>query len=245
MSRIIAIWGCPNSGKTTFALNLTKAIHDGYGAKVICVFADSTTPTLPVLFPNHKAGDIRSLGTVLSHTDITQDAILKNLVTTDAVKNIGFLGYTDGENRWTYPEYSQDKAAAFFDAAMSLADYIIVDCGNKLTGTLAFAAISKADSIFRICKPDLKAISFFSSQIPLYGDLKYRMEEHQPVLNVPEQGSCLPVEEAAQHFGCEKLILPFAPEIRQQAMNGQLFGKVTHKGYRKTMDILLRKAAGQ
>jgi CO dehydrogenase nickel-insertion accessory protein CooC1 len=50
---IISIWGCPDSGKTTFTAKLTKAIHNETGAKVIAIFADSATPSLPVLFPNN------------------------------------------------------------------------------------------------------------------------------------------------------------------------------------------------
>jgi MinD-like ATPase involved in chromosome partitioning or flagellar assembly len=239
MSKLIAIWGCPNSGKTTFTVRLAKAINDETGAKTICVFADSATPTLPVLFPNTKAAELRSIGTVLSQTEITPAAVLKNLVTTDKAGNIGFMGYTDGENRWSYPEYSGDKAAAFLDALSNLAGYVVVDCGDKLTGTLAFAAIRNADTIFRICKPDLKAISFFSSQTPLYGDLKYRMDEHQPILNVLEQGLYMPIEEAAQHFKCGKFIIPYAAEIRQQAMHGLFLDKVSNTAYNNAIKKML------
>jgi len=235
MSRTIAVWGCPGSGKTTFTVRLAKAIYTETGAKILCVFADAATPTLPVLFPNQKASELKSIGAALSRTEITQEAVLKSLVTTDTAKNAGFMGYTDGENRWSYPAFSEDKAKALLDAAAALADFVIVDCGNKLTGPLAFAAVSKAGAIFRLCKPDLKAISFFSSQAPLYGDIKYRMEEHLTVLNVTEQALFMPVEEAAQHFKCEKYILPYAPEIKAQALNGAFFGKVADKAYNKAI----------
>jgi len=245
MNRIIAIWGCPDSGKTTFAAKLAKSIHDEYGAKVLCVFADSATPTLPVLFPNKKASHINSIGSVLSRPEITREAVLKSIVTTKEARNIGFAGYADGENRYSYPEYSEDKAAAFYDTAASLADFIIVDCGNKLTGLLAYTAIHKAANIFKLCKPDLKAISFFSSQSPLYGDAKYRMEEHTTVLNVKEQDLYMPVEEAAQHFKCGKLIIPYAPEIKRQGMNGQFFDKVSNRAWGKAMKNIMLTAVGE
>ena len=241
MSRIIAIWGCPDSGKTTVSVRLAKAIHDETGEKIICVFADAATPTLPVLFPNRKKNDIHSIGTVLSQTEITEEAMLKSLVTTDKAKNIGFLGFTDGENRFSYPEFSAEKAAALLDAAASLADTVIVDCGNKLTGTLAFAAIRKANAIFRICKPDLKAISFFASQTPLYGDRKYRLGEHQTVLNVQEQDLYMPIEEAEQHFKSD-FTLSYAPEIKRQALSGQFFDKVTTPAFNKAMNKIMLAA---
>jgi len=243
-SRIIAIWGCPDSGKTMFTTRLTRAIYDNCGSSAICVFADSATPTLPVLFPNRKASDMRSIGEVLSRTEITEDAVLKSLITTDSAKNVGFMGYTDGENRYSYPEFSPEKAAAFFKTATTLADFIIVDCGNKLTGLLAFTAINKADCIFKLCKPDLKAISFFSSQSPLYGDVKYRMNEQFTVMNVNNKDLFLPVEEAAQHFKCGKLILPYAPEIKQQSLNGEFWNKVSDRDFNKIMKKIMFMATG-
>jgi MinD-like ATPase involved in chromosome partitioning or flagellar assembly len=244
MSKVIVVWGCPDSGKTTFTAKLSKMLYDKYGKKIICVFVDSATPTLPVLFPNKRASHINSIGAVLSRPEITKEAVLKSIVTTKEARNIGFVGYTDGENRYSYPEFSENKAAAFYDTAASLADFVIVDCGNKLTGLLALTAIGRASHIFRLCKPDLKAISFFSSQAPLYGDAKYRMAEQKAVLNVQEQDLYMPVEEAAQHFKCGKLIIPYAPEIKAQTMNGQFFDKVANKAWGKAMKKITHLAAG-
>lgn len=242
MSKIFAIWGCPDSGKTTFAVRLAKAIYDEQGTKVICVFADAVTPALPVLFPGDN--DLLSVGYALSQTEITPDAVLCSLVTTDTAKNIGFLGFTDGENRYSYPEYSKDKAAALLDAAATLADVVIVDCGSELKEVLAFAAVSKADTIFRICKPDLKAVSFFSSQMPLYTDQKYRLREHLTVLSVPEQELYMPIGEAAMHFGCEMHIIPYAPEIKRQSLGGSIFGKVTKKAWNNAIRHYAALAVG-
>jgi hypothetical protein len=122
---------------------------------------------------------------------------------------------------------------------------VIVDCGNKLTGLLAFSAVTKADAIFRICKPDLKAISFFSSQTPLYGDMKYRMDEQITLLNVPEWDLYMPVEEAAQHFKCGKLIIPYAPEIHQQALDGLFFEKAANKAFSNAMKNAMLQAVEQ
>jgi MinD-like ATPase involved in chromosome partitioning or flagellar assembly len=241
MSKIIAVWGCPDSGKTAFSVKLTKAIYSEQGKKVICVLADAATPTLPVLFPDKKPDELRSIGAVLSGTEITREAVLKNLVTVKGAKGVGFMGYTDGENRWSYPEFSKEKAGDLYDALSALADFVIVDCGNKLTGLLAFSAISRAEAIFKLCKPDLKAISFFASQAPLYADVKYRMDEHTAVLNVKEQPLYMPVEEAAQHFKCDKLIIPYAPEVKQQSIDGQVFDSVKNKAFDKAMKKILDK----
>jgi MinD-like ATPase involved in chromosome partitioning or flagellar assembly len=240
MGKVIAVWGCPGSGKTTLCIKLAKALHDKHGMKVICIFADSAAPTLPSLFPNRKVSELRSIGAALSHTEITEDAVLKSIVYTKKARNIGFMGYTDGENRYSYPELSREKAAALLDTAASLADIAIVDCGTKLTGPLAYTAICVADSIIRVCKPDMKAISFFSSQLPLYGNVRYRLEEHHTVLNVNDNE--MPVQDAAQHYDCINHIIPYTKEIRQQAMNGLLFDKVSGKPFNKAIDRIIRLA---
>ena len=43
-ANIIAIWGSPNSGKTTFATKLATAIYDNYQSTVIVVYPDLETP---------------------------------------------------------------------------------------------------------------------------------------------------------------------------------------------------------
>jgi hypothetical protein len=138
MSKVISIWGSPNSGKKTFAVKLAKAIYDTYTAKIICVFVDNMTPVLPVLFPNYKCEDLPSVGTVLSKTEIEPDDMVAHFVTVKGMSNIGFMGYTDGENHFSYPEFSVDKAKHLIDAATSMADFVIIDCTSDLNEAFNF-----------------------------------------------------------------------------------------------------------
>ena len=75
--KIIAVWGSPNSGKTTFATKLATAIYDSYQATVIVLYTDLETPVLPVLFPNSKPEDIGSVGVPLSKTEVDRDEVIK------------------------------------------------------------------------------------------------------------------------------------------------------------------------
>ena len=111
-AKIIAVWGSPHSGKTTFATKLATAIYDNYQATVIVLYTDLETPTLPVIFPNEKAEDIGSGGIPLSKTEIDTDDVIKNLVTIKERQNFGFIGYREGDNKFTYPRFGKAKAEA-------------------------------------------------------------------------------------------------------------------------------------
>ena len=110
--KIITVWGSPHSGKTTFALKLAEALYEKTKATVITLFCDLTTPTLPILFPNHKANELYSIGNVLSKTDIFANDVVSNLITLKERMNLGFLGYRSRENRFSFPEYTADKVEA-------------------------------------------------------------------------------------------------------------------------------------
>ena len=111
-AKIIAVWGSPHSGKTSFAQKLATPIYDNYQATVIVLYTDLETPTLPVIFPNEKAEDIGSVGIPLSKTEIDTDDVIKNLVTIKERQNFGFIGYREGDNKFTYPRFGKAKAEA-------------------------------------------------------------------------------------------------------------------------------------
>ena len=58
MSKLIAVWGTPQSGKTTFTVKLANALNLGGKGKsihsAIAVFPDITTPAAPTVFPTTK-----------------------------------------------------------------------------------------------------------------------------------------------------------------------------------------------
>ena len=93
MSKVIAIWGTPNSGKTTFATKLARSIYDEYQATVIVVYTDNETPTLPIIFPNYKKEDLCSVGVALAKTDIDRYEVVKQMVTVKDKQNFCFLGF--------------------------------------------------------------------------------------------------------------------------------------------------------
>lgn len=240
--KIIAVWGSPCSGKTTFATKLARAIYASFEATVIVLCCDLETPTIPVLFPLAKSEDLGSVGAALSKTEVEQGDIIDNLITIKEMQNFGFLGYKTGENRFTYPKYGMAKAQELLDHLCRLADYVIVDCASVLDNSiLSQAAISKAEQIIRLSSPDLKSISFFLSQLPVYADNKYRMDEHIQGINTPNADVFVPIEEARSSFGDVSFTVPYSRMVKEQMQEGKMHLPTADKRFEGRMTEIAGK----
>lgn len=104
MGKLIAVWGSPDSGKTTFSVKLAEALYNRSRGKsaVIVVFTDIVTPTIPVIFPNFRSEDVFSVGTILTKPDFFADDVVSNMVMTKDRMNLGYLGYKDSENKHSF-----------------------------------------------------------------------------------------------------------------------------------------------
>ena len=238
MSKIIAVWGSPNSGKTTLSVKLAEYIYRIYKASVIIVFADYNTPSLPVIFAGDGKFDIQSVGNALSKTEITENEVLKNINTIKGKVNFGFVGYRQGENKYTYPSYDKEKAKAFLSVLKGLVDIVIVDCSSNLDEQISINAIHQADCILRIGLPDLKSVSFFSSVLPLYTDPAYRLSDHIVVLNQTEKEPSKEINKSANFYGKPSFVLPYSKEVKQQGIEGIMLGKPHKKSYLNVLKAL-------
>ena len=240
--KIIAVWGSPNSGKTTFATKLATAIYASFESTVITLFTDLETPVLPVLFPFDKTEDLGSVGVPLSKTEVEQGDIINNLVTVKDMQNFGFLGYKTGENKFSYPKFGKAKAEDLLNELCRLADYVIVDCTSNLSdNVIAQTAIEKADQIIRLSSPDLKSMSFYLSQLAVYGDSKYRLDEHIHGINTPNVDVFMPIEEAKSHLKDVAFTLPYSDEIKEQMQEGLLYEPSKDKRFNKRMKEIAEK----
>lgn len=241
MSKIIAVWGAPNSGKTTLAVKLALHIYSKYNAVVTVVCTDNMTPALPVLFPNKKAHEMSSIGNVLSKPEITQNEVLKNIVTVKGKSNLGFLGYIDGENRFSYPVFDGQKVEDFLSVLKEISDIVILDCVSYIQNIFTVSAFKCADTILRIANPDLKSISFFASQLPLMNDPIYQRDKHIVCLNTTDNTVFEPVYEAIAHFKEVSYTFPFCAEIKKQYMTGTLTEKVSDKKFHAVLGKLAQE----
>ena len=237
-AKIIAVWGSPHSGKTTFATKLASAIYDTYKTTVIVLYPDLDTPTLPVLFPNAKPEELGSVGVPLSAIDLDMESVLAQLVSVKKRENLCYLGYRTGENRFTYPRYSKAKAEDLLDKLCELADYVIVDCPSVPDGNLlAVAAMERAQQVLSLATPDLSSMSFFLSQLPLFSDPAKFIQG----LNTVTEDVFLPIEEAKAHLKDLCFTVPFCREVKEQSLSGKLWEQTTDKRFHKRMTEVAQK----
>jgi len=244
MSKTVAIWGSPNSGKTTFAVKLAQAIYNLYKCKIVVLLSSLETPSIPVIFPNHKADDVSSVGIPLSKTEYDLDELLRHIILLKNKVNIGFIGYKDGDNKFTYPRYDEDKAKELICALGKLVDYVIVDCDSNLSGNiLSEVAVTTADEVIRLASPDLKCISWYLSQKAVYSNEKYDWDKHIQGLNIPTNDVSAPVEDAKSHLKEVSFVLPFSRSVKEQIQRGVLYETSLDKKFNKVMTAIATEVA--
>lgn len=241
-AKIIAVWGSPNSGKTTLSTKLATAIYDRYQSTVIVLYCDLEAPVLPIIFPNEKHDDIGSVGVPLSKTEIEAEDIERNAITMKNRGNLIFFGYRAGDNKFTFPRYGRAKAENLINILCHNADYVIVDCSSNLENSILSAtAIEMADQIIRLASPDLKCISYYLSQMPVYADGKYRLGEHIQGLNTPNADVFMPVEEAKAYLKDVRFTVPFSTAVKVQMQTGSLVEPTGDKSFDNRMREIAEK----
>ncbi len=238
--QILAVWGSPNSSKTTVSVKLATELAK-QKKNVVIVHCDLTAPPIPTLLRDKQ--DMMSIGTVLSAPSLTQELIYKNLVTYDKNQYIALLGYKNGDNVYTYAEYTKEHAVDMLVLLRHIADYVIVDCSSIVhDSVLSIAALEVADEVLRLCSCDLKSISYYTSYLSLLSDRRFHSDRHIKVLTSLHSYECGTEYENA--FGGAKFHLPYVPEIEAQTatMNlcESLSGKVG-KTYEDSISAMIRE----
>lgn len=225
-NKVLAVWGNPNSGKTTTSVKLALSLSK-MGKNVALVFCDPVSPTISTVMPFAEI-ESQSLGEILSAPTITQESILKNSIAVKKHKNICVLGYMHGEHERSYAKYSKERVIDLFILLKHLADFVIVDCSSYLSNdVLSRTSLELSDQVVRLITPDLKAISFFDSSLPLIAERKFNISNHYKVLsNVKEN---MPYNHVSSRFGGVSGTLVYVPEIEKQFYEGELFNSLDEK----------------
>lgn len=215
--KMISVWGNNSSGKTTLASQLACQLADT-NHEVILVLTDITAPDMKVILPYEK--NTRSMGDIWSMPDCSIEAIYKACVVTES-DNICLLGYRNGENVFTNPDYTKDNILDVFLKLRNLVDYVIVDCVSEFPyNVLTTVALEMSDKVIRLGEATPKAFSFFDSNLPLLLDSRYKVNQHIKVLSKVK--SSQPKEAAIDHYGGIDAVLPYSEVIERKMMEGEL-----------------------
>ena len=90
-NQILAIWGSPSSGKTVTSIKIAKELSVKK-KNVIVIHTDIYAPAIMTVLPANNMEE-KSLGKLLAEPELTQEKILKNLITLKHNEYISFLGY--------------------------------------------------------------------------------------------------------------------------------------------------------
>lgn len=234
-NKIIAVWGNPNSGKTTFSIKMAVDLSRNK-KNVILILCDSMTPTVSTILPFQETKD-QSFGELLSSIQVTQESILKKCIPVGRNDYLTVIGYLHGENERTYAKYSKERVVDLLILLKHLADHIIIDCSSNISNDIfSRTALELSDQVIRLITPDLKAISYYDSNLPSLSERKYNLQSHIKVLsNVKPE---VPKDTVANKFGGIVFELKYQEEIERQWWEGLLFETLQQKksqSYKKTL----------
>ncbi len=219
MSKMIAVCGSPDSGKTVTALKLAQAVYEETKKRVLFFSPDLLTPAMGYIFPNCSESDLYSVGCALDQTDICAEDVIRRIVTVRTMMNFGYLGFKAGENMHTYPRPTADKVTQLFSCMREIADYVIVDCVSDPADLISAMAGAEADAVTLIVSPDIKCMTYYAS-----GEAQSAANGGRAVkvMNIKEKDMYLPTEEAAAHFKDVSVTLPYSWRLKKQTYTGTL-----------------------
>lgn len=222
MSKLIAVWGSPGSGKTSFASSLAYTISKD-NHNVILVSTDDITPIVPVLLPIEDKIENLSIGKILQATDITDELVHKNSVTIKENEYLALIGYAQKENSTSYVKNSEEKSSDFILHISHKADYVIIDCSSDiLRNKLSKVALQQAEIVFQIYTSEPRSQIFFSSYADMLDNDKYNYALFTRLLKYNSNKALNAVNEAKASIGNISAVLPYSIKLQQQYSAGTL-----------------------
>ena len=219
-NQVLAVWGSPSSGKTLVSAKLANYIT-GKGYDVALVLCDMDAPPLHLLVPLNRIEEQKSLGSILAAVKINKNLILQNSITVKKNNHISIIGMLKGENKFTYPNYTQIQASELICELREIVDFVIVDCSSHLSDDiLSTVALIESDCVLRLINCDLKSVSYLSSQLPLLADSKFKADKQLKVAN--DVKSIHSNENIEQVIGGVTFTIPHSDLVEKQYLSGEL-----------------------
>lgn len=212
---IVSIWGNSGSGKSTLALRLARTLA-GFRKNVILIDTNFVVPQLGVWYPLLDLPPTGSLSNLLQN-EITPEILGHKLQLVGDF--LGVLGYAKGEPVMNSILQRYDTAAVLLTTAAGLADFVLVDCQTNITqDLLTFVSLEMSSCKFIVCTPDLLALSFMQSNLPMLKDEKYHLDAAYRVFNKVKAHS--PVQALENRAGPFHFLVPYDEAVELDVLNG-------------------------
>lgn len=229
MAEIIAFYGSPASGKTSIALKTAMEIYcSTKDEKVVFLSPDLNVPSIGLLFPNYNPDDVCTLSKVLDSTDISDESLLTNAVTVKSMKDFLCFGFKAGENKYSFPVITQDKLIELFNCLMDISGYIVVDCSSDESDAVSRKALSIADKVVQIVTPDLRGITWFSSNSEKRDNI-----DLINIINITDKDLFFPVDEIGSKVGNIYTVIPYSHNLKQQMLDGRMYERLNDRQFGK------------
>lgn len=238
-SKMIAVCGSPGSGKTSFSLKLCREIYEKTGsARVVYLSPDLEVPAFGYIFPMRKDVELHSMGKIIDKTDIYREDVLKQFVNVRDAGNFALLGFRLGENKYSYPEPTEDKIGQLFNVLAGETDYVIVDCTCREEDLISRLAKRDCDAAIQLVNPDIKSMVYYASCVNRFISVN---DKKIVVMNVIDDDICLPVEETGAFYGNVAFTLPYSYALKQQMITGTLTDRLNDSDYRGAVAGIAKK----
>lgn len=181
MAKIISVFGPPNSGTSILSTLIGLVLSERGNVGII--YCDNRIPTIPVIYPSDtlnvtETKKIQSIGKILTSPKITDEDILRQVVTIPNWKRVGLLGYAYGENKDTYAYPTSYDVVELLNKFSNMTDYIVVDCGSDIEDTLPAIALENSDNIIRVCGCEYKDIVYYASNLQFVSENTVSHKNH-------------------------------------------------------------------
>lgn len=250
--KLIAVWGSPGAGVSTFCAALAKGLSRYYNYLLLC----SADPYVPanalwnVLSGTEKAGpeleQAESIREILSCPDLNKEYIKARVSPHPNIRQLGLLGCFIREQYEQHDPINGNAANTFFSCVRQFSQITVVDCMQPQLDTLSLVAMEQADAIITLLEPDAYGLAFTAAQRRILSSLSDTGHTYIAAKVAPTTPMTAFEVSIGIHF--DGLILPYTQEVRDRLEQLELFGKYSGQ-YGKTVDSVVdrirREADGQ
>jgi len=221
---LIASWGSSGSGKTTVALAVASALAK-HKRDVLLLSADGKTPALPVLLPTVAGLDGNSsMGPLFSERELKETSLKNRIQRHPKSSHLFCMGYATGETAaLSYTPPARETAIRLIQLlGQAPFEFGIVDCDSApVYDALSLVALEYAQLGLMVLTPDVRGYEYRKAQLGWLGNSDvFHMDRFLKIASPVFPYT--PIQEAETLFGGFDYKLPYAPQVAEKMMAGEL-----------------------